>query len=507
MVAMNATVLAPKVAPAWVAFGEYPRPDKMALDTRLLRVAGDVSQEGRWGSDGACLKGPSCLCETAIADIQATNSDGTAVSSLDTDEDILLDLPAPSNSVSLAEAYGSAGADAYRVQVTGLQTSQVQSLIVSSNVGDQFQDSLTATAGGVESSLPFVLADNGGQPLTAAQQSQILSTYDVNAIDPEPGLGGVTLRLKTGSDSFSRKLGDVTPVVVWVDTTKMPKGFNLQATQATMNQVMSSAGITSPVLLLPMTYAGSAGKIGNLTGQGYQYYFGPTGGLVQVSSAWLQQQLKAAAQQQKAFQQAQNAIAAYAAAKFAQSHLTPTFQDRVEEFQSLYGYYITHPFSEDTPTICKAGNVVAYGLTGVGVVGLLIVGAAPAVATAEGATLLAAEGTVLADKGQIIAEEAFVEETLAEEALASSEINITESGLQHILSRHLASGVASAGKSLFAAGEDVAALVRQGKRCWQQNKSEAILSESWTRAGRLELIVPLDRQRQSIPLLLTRLVT
>ena len=233
-------------------------------------------------------------------------------------------------------------------------------------MSDQFQDNLTATAGGVESSLPFVLADNGGQPFSAAQRAEILSTYDVNAIDPEPGLDGVTLRLKTGKDSQTRKVGEVTPVVIWVDTTKMPKGFNLQAAQATMSQAFYSAGYKSPVILLPMAYAGSAGTIGNLTGKGYQYYLGPTGGMVQVSSAWLQQQAKAATFQQKTFQQAQEAIVAYAQYKFSQSHRTPTFQDRVEEFSSLYYDYLTHPFSKDTPTICKAGNAVAYTLTGVG---------------------------------------------------------------------------------------------------------------------------------------------
>ena len=225
-------------------------------------------------------------------------------------------------------------------------------------------------------------------------------------------------------------------MVIWVDTTKMPKGFNLQAAQATMSQAFYSAGYKSPVILLPMAYAGSAGTIGNLTGKGYQYYLGPTGGMVQVSSAWLQQQAKAATFQQKTFQQAQEAIVAYAQYKFAQSHRTPTFQDRVEEFSSLYYDYLTHPFSKDTPTICKAGNAVAYTLTGVGLVGLAIVAAAPVV-TAEGAALVAAEGTVLADKAQVIVEDIAVEQTLADEALAAaerfapSELNLTNTVLNH----------------------------------------------------------------------------
>ena len=80
---------------------------------------------------------------------------------------------APSNSVA-GWGFASAEANAYRVQIAGLQSSQVQSLIVSSNVSDQFQDSLTATAGGVESSLPFVLADNGGQPPQGRPATEIL---------------------------------------------------------------------------------------------------------------------------------------------------------------------------------------------------------------------------------------------------------------------------------------------------------------------------------------------
>ena len=53
-----------------------------------------------------------------------------------------------------------------RIESRSLASKAVRfKLIVSSNVSDQFQDNLTATAGGVESSLPFVLADNGGQPL------------------------------------------------------------------------------------------------------------------------------------------------------------------------------------------------------------------------------------------------------------------------------------------------------------------------------------------------------
>ena len=46
---------------------------------------------------------------------------------------------------------------------------------------------------------------------------------------------------------------------------------------------------------------------------------------------------------------------------------------------------------------------------------------------------------------------------------AVSRINITQCGLAHVMNRHVPGGAQSAGSSLFSAGEDVAALIRQGK--------------------------------------------
>ena len=356
---------------------------------------------------------------TAIADLAVINSDGTAVTSLNTDENIMSDLLGASNNFALAEESASTEAEAYRVQIAGLQSGQVQSLIVSSSVGDQFQDSLTNTAGGAESSLPFVLPDNGGQPLSAAQRSEILSTFDVNALDPKGGPDLPTLRLKTLKDSQTRKVGEVTPIVVWIDTTKMPKGFNIQAEQTRMNQLVSSAGVKAPVILLPMTFAGSAGK---MPGQSQQFYLGPTGGMVQVSSAWLQQQAKEAAFQQQLqieFRQCFWGMRYLGTRPGARDNLdrVADLEKGASEFSSLYYYELTHPFSDSTPLVCKVGNGVAYGLMGIGLTGLAIVGLAPA---AGGAAVVGEGATLTAAETEVVAGETLVAETLASETAATA---------------------------------------------------------------------------------------
>jgi hypothetical protein len=48
----------------------------------------------------------------------------------------------------------------------------------------------------------------------------------------------------------------------------------------------------------------------------------------------------------------------------------------------------------------------------------------------------------------------------SDDAVAARGINVTERGLAHVLERHVAGGARTAGKSLFGAGEDAAALVR-----------------------------------------------
>ena len=85
----------------------------------------------------------------------------------------------------MADVDNTMAAEGYWVQIAGLQSGQIQQLTVVSNVGDQFQANLTNIAGGAKSSLPFVLVDNGGQPLSPAQQAQLLADYGINTIDPD----------------------------------------------------------------------------------------------------------------------------------------------------------------------------------------------------------------------------------------------------------------------------------------------------------------------------------
>ena len=132
------------------------------------------------------------------------DSTGTDVSFLEPDDGIMSELPPPSDSSSLAEAYQSLEASEYRVQITGLRSGQMQQVMVSSDAGDHFQDGLTDYSGGSQSSRPFVLADNGGMALTIAQQAQILLDYGVESIDPP---GYVLVQFTTGSgDEFQKKI-------------------------------------------------------------------------------------------------------------------------------------------------------------------------------------------------------------------------------------------------------------------------------------------------------------
>jgi len=48
-------------------------------------------------------------------------------------------------------------------------------------------------------------------------------------------------------------------------------------------------------------------------------------------------------------------------------------------------------------------------------------------------------------------------------AVTSKTINVTERGLQHVVERHIPGGLQSAGKSVFSAGEDISALIRQAQ--------------------------------------------
>ena len=198
----------------------------MVLNTRLLRVAGDVSREGRWGSDGACLKCPSDLCETAMADVQIVDGNGNVVTSVDTNEYVLPSALSDGNSAAFIDQM--VAQTEYRVRIVGLTSQEIQYLTVTSDVGDQFQSAATSgsiTVGQsqvpyVESSVPFVIADNGGQPLTAAQQAQILSQFGVNAVDPGHivDVGGMA-EAKATLEAFKKQL-PVTPPTGGLDVTQ-----------------------------------------------------------------------------------------------------------------------------------------------------------------------------------------------------------------------------------------------------------------------------------------------
>ena len=108
-----------------------------------------------------------------------------AVTSLGTDEDLMSELPAPNDGGTMADVDNTMAAEGYWVQIAGLHSGQIQQITVVSNVGDQFQANLTNIAGGAKSSLPFVLVDNGGQPLSKTQQAQLLADYGINTIDPD----------------------------------------------------------------------------------------------------------------------------------------------------------------------------------------------------------------------------------------------------------------------------------------------------------------------------------
>ena len=150
----------------------------------------------------------SASIHAAIADVSLIDVNGAPQSMLEPDEDILSELSPPSDSNLLYDAYGSLDSVAYRTQIAGLHSGQIQQVTIMSDVGDQYQDAMTdypgvaGSVGGVESSLLGVLVDNGGVALTSAQQAAIRSDYDANAVDPDNDLEAW---FKTVKDSFKKK--------------------------------------------------------------------------------------------------------------------------------------------------------------------------------------------------------------------------------------------------------------------------------------------------------------
>ena len=163
---------------------------------------------------------------TAIADVQIIDGNGNVVTSVDTNEYVLPSALTDGDSAAFIDR--SVAQTEYRVRIVGLTSREIQYLTVTSDVGDRFQ--IAATSGSmtvgqsqvpyVESSVPFVIADNGGQPLTAAQQGQILSQFGVNAVDPGHivDVGGMA-EAKATLEAFKKQL-PVTPPTAGLDVTQ-----------------------------------------------------------------------------------------------------------------------------------------------------------------------------------------------------------------------------------------------------------------------------------------------
>jgi hypothetical protein len=138
----------------------------------------------------------------AIADISFVDVNGSTLSAIVPDEDIPSDLPPPTDSGSLAEVYQSLDLVEYRTQIAGLHSGQIQQVTVRSDAGDQYQDTMTDTASGSESALFGIVADNGGQALSSAQQSAIRSAFNVNALDADY----LVAQVQTPKDNQQRKV-------------------------------------------------------------------------------------------------------------------------------------------------------------------------------------------------------------------------------------------------------------------------------------------------------------
>ncbi len=155
------------------------------------------------GSGGSA----STSVHLAIADVSFVDINGSVLSVLEPNEDVLSNLPSPTDGGSLAEAYQSSESNEYRTQIAGLHSDQIQQVTVVSDAGDRYQDSMTDWSGGAESASFAVIVDNGGQALIPAQQSQIRSLYGLNALDPSVTSSFVTITLVTGAgDTETRKV-------------------------------------------------------------------------------------------------------------------------------------------------------------------------------------------------------------------------------------------------------------------------------------------------------------
>ena len=101
---------------------------------------------------------------------------------VDTNDGPAASLPGASGSNSPSDG----SSPSYRVKIAGLQNEQIQQVVVASDAGDQFTDTLTNGiangTGYAESNRSFVLADFGGAPVPSDARAFAGSNYFVNAL-------------------------------------------------------------------------------------------------------------------------------------------------------------------------------------------------------------------------------------------------------------------------------------------------------------------------------------
>jgi hypothetical protein len=123
----------------------------------------------------------SASVHIAVADVSLVGAGGQPLGGATFDLSVS-DILVPADASSVSDLYDAVESAGYRVQVSGLQSEEIQQLVVSSPAGGQYQDTLTDTSSGAESSLLGLLVDNGGAALDQTQQSQIDSLLGVHAL-------------------------------------------------------------------------------------------------------------------------------------------------------------------------------------------------------------------------------------------------------------------------------------------------------------------------------------
>jgi hypothetical protein len=152
----------------------------------------------------------SASVHIAIADIYEVDINGNRLEALPCSEELMQMLAATDSGVKEG-VVASLEADEYKLRVDGIHSQNFNWLEVISDAGDRYNDSFTDTSDGAESDRFAVAADNGGQALTAAQKAEILSWYDVNALDPS---GDININVSTPKDSLRIKIKIAKPIEV-----------------------------------------------------------------------------------------------------------------------------------------------------------------------------------------------------------------------------------------------------------------------------------------------------